>query len=157
MLHLVTSNARHHSTLIDAGELHAFPSIDVATMQIAIDRVHEHAATPSCNDFFTKIGDGDSLQTILGREIHIYYNPSTEFAGYADGDVVIITRRALNYGGDALVAVLIHELAHIGGVRGEYMPLSRTSHGLADHAALRCVGTVTPHTVILNPLSAYPL
>ena len=107
--------------------------------------------------FSAKFGDGDSLQTILSRDIYIYYNASTEFAGYAEGDVVIITRRGLDYGGDVLVAVLIHELAHIGGVRGEYMPLSRYSHGLADHAALKCVGVVTPHTVILNPLSAYPL
>ncbi|MDA1015771.1 MAG: hypothetical protein O3A00_15120 [Planctomycetota bacterium] len=91
---------------------------------------------PSADVYFRALPNGHSLTTLLAdRSIWINYGPSLTVLGetnFAGGKEIAIAPSSYRIGRWTVLATLIHELAHVDGVRGSVSPRA------AEDALLAC-------------------
>lgn len=90
----------------------------------------------SADAYFRTLPNRKRLTTLLAdNTIWINYHPTSSALGltnYAGGKEIAISNKAFKIGRWTVLATLIHELAHVNGVRGSVTPLA------AERAVLEC-------------------
>jgi hypothetical protein len=138
-------------------EYHAVPSNRIPMLRSGIEAVERAYRSDSgaCDRIFRRIGHGVTLGELLERRgLWISYSPHTDFVGYAEAPDIVLSERAYRHGVDTLGSVLVHELAHIGGVGGDFGTGDRFDHAFADHAAKTCTGTLHPVSMIVRSMES---
>ena len=115
----------------------AFPPNRLATIRWARKKaiwIAGHIAT--ANPYFRGLPGGLSLSELLAdRSIWINFHPTLAVFGqtnFAGGKEMAISVTSYRIGKWTVLATLVHELAHVNGVRGATMPQA------AERAVLAC-------------------